>query len=160
LLAEEDQPWVQSTGLLVDWRPNQPFDDDDDPDYIYTPEVDEKDYKDELYQWDDITEDKLTVATDNLSDGEEVSSHQIDELDQESLSTLEESSALSVEDTSITEDDPSEGLDIPEDNPIEEDQSDTEFLVETQDDTAGDASMFPTQGAICVPLKKEVIHTG
>jgi hypothetical protein len=50
LEAEEDQPWVKSTGLLVEWRPDQPFEDDDDHDYVYKPEVDEEDYDDEFYR--------------------------------------------------------------------------------------------------------------
>jgi hypothetical protein len=38
-----NQIFIQSTGLLVEWRPNYPFDDYDDADYVYTPEVDNKD---------------------------------------------------------------------------------------------------------------------
>jgi hypothetical protein len=34
LAAAESQPWIQTSGLLVEWRPNDPFDDDDDPDYV------------------------------------------------------------------------------------------------------------------------------
>jgi hypothetical protein len=30
---------MQSTGLIVEWRPDEPFEDDDDPDYVYTPET-------------------------------------------------------------------------------------------------------------------------
>jgi hypothetical protein len=33
ITALEGQPWVQSTGLLVEWRPNHLFDKDDDKDY-------------------------------------------------------------------------------------------------------------------------------
>jgi hypothetical protein len=32
LASEQDQPWVQPGGLLFEWRPDQPFDEDDDPD--------------------------------------------------------------------------------------------------------------------------------
>jgi hypothetical protein len=70
LAAEEDQPWVQSTGLLVEWRPDHSFEDDNDTDYVYTPEVDEEDYEVDIYEWNDVTEDELTVTTGNLSDND------------------------------------------------------------------------------------------
>jgi hypothetical protein len=54
IAAEEEQPWIQTAGLLVEWRPDQPFEDDDDPDYIYTPEVDEDEYEDDLHTWEHI----------------------------------------------------------------------------------------------------------
>jgi hypothetical protein len=38
LAEEENQPGVQSTGLLFEWRPNHPIDEDNDPNYIYNPE--------------------------------------------------------------------------------------------------------------------------
>jgi Reverse transcriptase (RNA-dependent DNA polymerase) len=66
LAALEDQPWVQSSGLLVEWRPHLPFDDDDDPDFVYTPEVDDDD--DDDYFYDDTTADDVTVATGHISD--------------------------------------------------------------------------------------------
>jgi hypothetical protein len=44
---------------LFEWRPNQPFDEDDDPDYVYAPELDDEAYKDEEHKWDDVTEDGL-----------------------------------------------------------------------------------------------------
>jgi hypothetical protein len=70
MAASENQPWIQSTGLLVEWRPDNPFDDDDDPDYVYTPEVDDDD--DDSYDWDDFTSDDLTVYTENLSENDTV----------------------------------------------------------------------------------------
>jgi Zinc knuckle len=66
MAAAEDQPWIQSTGLLVEWRPNAPFDDDDDPDYVYTNKVDDG-YDDDDYDWDDLSAGDLTISTDNLS---------------------------------------------------------------------------------------------
>jgi hypothetical protein len=69
MAAAEDQPWIQSTGLLVEWRPHTPFDDDDDPDYVYTDEVDDDD--DDSYDWDDAASDDLTISTDNLTDNDD-----------------------------------------------------------------------------------------
>jgi hypothetical protein len=70
LAASENQPWIQSSGLLVEWRPDHPFDDDDDPDYVYTPEVDGDDDS-YFFDWDGLTNDYLdddaTVDTNNLS---------------------------------------------------------------------------------------------
>jgi hypothetical protein len=110
LAAEEGQPWVQSTGLLVEWRPEHPFKDDDDPDFVYTPKVDDDDYEDELYLWNDgISEEDVTVATNNRTDGEEsndvrsTNEHSVE--DDADLSTVtEEEIESSDEDTSVQPD--------------------------------------------------------
>jgi hypothetical protein len=65
IASEEDQPWVQNTGLLVEWRPNEPFDDDDDPDYVYEEDVNEDEYEDDEY--DDSLSNEPTVSTNNVS---------------------------------------------------------------------------------------------
>jgi hypothetical protein len=54
-----------TSGLLVKWRPNDPFADDDNPDYLYTPDVDDDD--DDSYLWDDSIEDDITITTNNTS---------------------------------------------------------------------------------------------
>jgi hypothetical protein len=65
LAAEENQPWVQLTGLLFEWRPYQPFDkDDDDPNYAYAPETDDNEYNEED-EWDSITDKEVN---DNMSE--------------------------------------------------------------------------------------------
>jgi hypothetical protein len=71
IAAEEHQPWVQSTGLIVEWRPNDPFNDDDDPDYVYTPDVDAPpDDDDFTYDEDEYASDDDTVITSHLSDAD------------------------------------------------------------------------------------------
>jgi hypothetical protein len=70
LAAAENQPWIQSNGILFEWSPDTPFDDDDDPNYVYTPEVDDDD-NDDSYIWDDLSADDITVFTANLSDDDD-----------------------------------------------------------------------------------------
>jgi hypothetical protein len=69
LAAIEQQPWIQSTGLIVEWRPEFPFEDDDDDDFVYTPEVDDDTDTDtdDWYDYNDLQPDDQTVTTDNLS---------------------------------------------------------------------------------------------
>jgi Reverse transcriptase (RNA-dependent DNA polymerase)/Zinc knuckle len=62
IAAEENQSWVQNTGLLMEWRPEDPLDDDDDPDYVYTEDVDDTDYDD--IEWDETLADIDTISTD------------------------------------------------------------------------------------------------
>jgi hypothetical protein len=57
--AEENQPWVQSSGLLFEWRPDHPIDEDDDLDYVYDPEQDDDQYDEDLRELDSITEDEI-----------------------------------------------------------------------------------------------------
>jgi hypothetical protein len=65
MAATKYQPFIQSAGLLVEWRPNETYDDDDDPDYVYTPEEDE--YIKDDYSRAYASSDDLTFSTDNLS---------------------------------------------------------------------------------------------
>jgi hypothetical protein len=62
LSAAEDQPWIEATGLLVEWHPKHSFDDDDNPDYVYTAKFD-NDFDTATYPWDDY--DESTVSVDN-----------------------------------------------------------------------------------------------
>jgi hypothetical protein len=39
MAAAENQPFIQASGLLVKWLPNNHFNDNEDPDYLDTPEV-------------------------------------------------------------------------------------------------------------------------
>jgi Reverse transcriptase (RNA-dependent DNA polymerase) len=67
LAAAQDQPWIQTSGLLMEWRPNHIFDDDDDADFVYTPEVD--DHDDDTLTYDfSIDSDDRTIHTNNLTD--------------------------------------------------------------------------------------------
>jgi hypothetical protein len=70
MAATENQPFIQSTGLLVEWRPNDTFDDNDDTDYVYTPEVDDNnDFDDQ--SWDDTSSDDFTISTNNITNKDE-----------------------------------------------------------------------------------------
>jgi hypothetical protein len=64
--CREEQSWVQNTGLLVEWRPNDPFDDDDDLDYVYEGTDDDDQYDDDTY--DDTMSTDHTVNISNVSD--------------------------------------------------------------------------------------------
>jgi hypothetical protein len=61
MFASEDQPWIQNSGMLVEWRPHDPFDDDNDLDYVYTPEVEDEMDDDDL-NWDELYSDEDTVT--------------------------------------------------------------------------------------------------
>jgi hypothetical protein len=94
LASEENQPWIQSSGLLVEWRPNDPFDDDDDPDYVYSPDDDPDD--DDEYSWDTHPDDVLTLGTDMADNNTLVSSHhEVQDLDHSSsLSDTDDDSII------------------------------------------------------------------
>jgi hypothetical protein len=63
--ATEDQPGVQNSGMLVEWRPNDPCEDEYDLDYVYTADTDEN--EDDLLSGDELYSDEDKIATDNLS---------------------------------------------------------------------------------------------
>jgi hypothetical protein len=127
LAAEEGQPWVQSTGLLVEWRPEHPFKDDDDPDFVYTPKVDDDDYEDELYLWNDgISEEDVTVATNNRTDGEE--SNDVQSTNEHSVEYDADLSTVTEEEIESSDGDTSVQPDV-----MDEPESDLESEVE--DDT-------------------------
>jgi hypothetical protein len=46
-------PTSKNPGLLVEWNPNNPFDDNDDPDYIFDEDGQHDDYDDAHYDWDE-----------------------------------------------------------------------------------------------------------
>ena len=55
LAKREGQPMVQDSNLLVEWRPNQPFDEDDEYDDDYKPSV--MDGEDDIdLEIDDVSE--------------------------------------------------------------------------------------------------------
>jgi hypothetical protein len=64
------QSWVQNTDILVVLRPNEPFDDDDNPDYVYTDDADENDCEDDHLDY--FSMEDHTVATSNISNSDDV----------------------------------------------------------------------------------------
>ena len=62
LAKQEGQPLIQDSNLLVEWRPNQPFDEDDEYDEDYEPSIDAE--EDDI----DLEIDDDSVVDDNDSD--------------------------------------------------------------------------------------------
>jgi hypothetical protein len=78
LATKETQSWVQTTGLLVEWRPENPFEDDYDPDYMYNEEADD-DYIDDL-EWDEPLSDEDTIASDHPLDIDTINNPDIEDV--------------------------------------------------------------------------------
>jgi hypothetical protein len=66
IAADEKQPWIQSSDLLVECRPDNPFDDDDDPDYVYTTEVEDDEADNDSYFYNELDSDETTLSAENL----------------------------------------------------------------------------------------------
>ena len=64
LVKQEGQPLLQDSNLLVEWRPNQPFDDDDEYDDDYEPSVVGSEDDVDLEVDDPIDEELVDVADD------------------------------------------------------------------------------------------------
>ena len=72
LAKQEGQPLLQDSNLLVEWRPNQPFDDDDEYDNDYEPSV--VDSEDDVdLEVDDPIDEELVDVNDNTNNHETVS---------------------------------------------------------------------------------------
>jgi hypothetical protein len=64
------QSYIQNSSFLVEWRPTNPFNDDDDPDYIFEAADCNNNYDDSYdndYDRDDAMLDDDTVVVDNFS---------------------------------------------------------------------------------------------
>jgi hypothetical protein len=80
----EGQPMIQQSRLIVEWRPEQPFEDSDDPDYIYDTTGEEDEPLEEAdYDWDELDENENTVIdnveTVDSSDPEDDQEQDVDE---------------------------------------------------------------------------------
>ena len=64
LAKQEEQPLLQDSNLLVEWRPNQPFDEDDRYDDDYEPSVVDSEDNVEL-EADDPIDEELADTSDN-----------------------------------------------------------------------------------------------
>ena len=64
LAKQEGQPLLQDSNLLVEWRPNQPFDDDDEYDDDYEPSVVSSEDDVDLEVDDSIDEELADIADD------------------------------------------------------------------------------------------------
>ena len=64
LAKQEGQPLLQDSNLLVEWRPNQPFDKDDEYDDDYEPSVVDSEDDVEL-EVDDTIDEKLADINEN-----------------------------------------------------------------------------------------------
>ena len=71
LAKQEGQPLLQDSNLLVEWRPNQPFDDDDEYDDDYEPSV--VDSEDDVdLEVDDPIDEELTDVDDDTDNHETI----------------------------------------------------------------------------------------
>ena len=69
LAKQEGQPLLQDSNLLVEWRPNQPFDEDDGYDDDYEPSVTDSEGDVELEVDDPINEELVDTSEDTRGDG-------------------------------------------------------------------------------------------
>lgn len=59
----EGQPPLQNSRLIVEWRPDSPFEDDDDPDYVYNGSEEDDDFNEDDYEWDEVPPSTNTIET-------------------------------------------------------------------------------------------------
>ena len=69
LAKQEGQPLLQDSNLLVEWRPNQPFDEDDEYDDDYEPSVIDSEDDVELEVDDTIDEELADINENTQNDG-------------------------------------------------------------------------------------------
>ena len=69
LAKQEGQPLLQDSNLLAEWRPNQPFDEDDGYDDDYEPSVTDSEGDVELEADDPIDEELVDTSEDTQGDG-------------------------------------------------------------------------------------------
>ena len=69
LAKQEGQPLLQDSNLLVEWRPNQPFDEDDGYDDDYEPSVTDSEDDVELEADDPINEELVDTGEDTQGNG-------------------------------------------------------------------------------------------
>ena len=86
LAKQEGQPLLQDSNLLVEWRPNQPFDDDDEYDDNYEPSVGDNEDDVEL-EADDPIDEELDNISNNTGHHEDVTT--IQSLPQENLTATD-----------------------------------------------------------------------
>jgi hypothetical protein len=116
MAALEKQPWIHNSGMLMEWRPSDPVEDDDDPDHVYTEEVDND--EDDYLRWDELYVDEDTVATANLSDDQTMDSFGTAELPvvngdpDDKLEVSYNQQIFDVEDDNLSEE--SETVEVPQ----------------------------------------------
>ena len=69
LAKQEGQPLLQDSNLLVEWRPNQPFDEDDEHDDDYEPSVGDSEDDVELEVDDPINEELADISENTQGNG-------------------------------------------------------------------------------------------
>jgi hypothetical protein len=96
LATNDGRPLIQSSRLIVEWRPNAPFDDDDDPDYLFPGSEDDEDlvYDDavsEVSISDTVGFDTPTVDTESQSPLESLEPSVVDDVGEQTADDEDQS---------------------------------------------------------------------
>ena len=138
LAKQEGQPLLQDSNLLVEWRPNQPFDDDDEYDDDYEPSVADSEgdvdlevddpIGEELVDLDDETDNHETTNQDLPQEGQLVIESDTSDLTQTQLEGVIDGTTQTQLESVMDGTTHSDELTIGEDDaiPVEEEGANTE----------------------------------
>ena len=139
LAKQEGQPLLQDSNLLVEWRPNQPFDDDDEYDDDYEPSVADSEgdvdlevddpIGEELVNLDDETDNHETTNQDLPQEGQLVIESDTSDLTQTQLEGVIDGTTQTQLESVMDGTTHSDELTIGEDDaiPVEEEGANTEM---------------------------------